>query len=200
MSGDDKKSGIMRPIIIGVSTTVLTAAALSYLGLEKKSSPDVKAQPAVSTTETELRQRQAELEEKIRQLSEKELTRRQDDLDSKMRQYEKKFKEADYQVEDTPQQQSSLPNIGGTWRDPNTQASYLIEQHSDQFTIKEFSAGIVSAVGQGTIVGQSGSFSYSTILGTYGTGRIIVGENAGYLSCVFTDAISQMTLSINLYR
>ncbi|GEM_PF-3318312 len=200
MPGDDKKGGIMRPIIIGVSTTVLTAAALSYLGLEKKSSPDVKAQPAVSTTEVELRQRQVELEEKIHQLSEKELTRRQDELDDKLRQYEQKFKKTDYQDDNRSQQQSSLPNIGGTWRDPNTQASYLIEQQGEQFTIKEFSVGVVSAVGQGTIIGQSGSFSYSTILGAYGTGRITIGENGGYLACVFTDAISQMTLSINLYR
>jgi hypothetical protein len=200
MSADDKKSGIFKPVIIGVSISVITAATLSYLGLDKKGSSNSKPQQVASTTEEELRKRQAELEEKIRQLSEKDLARRESELNEKLRQGRETIDDADHQGQHTYQQQSGFPNISGTWQDPNTGASYLIYQNNEFFTMREMSMGVVTAAAKGRINGQNAVFSYNTIFGTTGTGSMVISEDTSHLACVFTDLVSRLTLSVNLYR
>lgn len=210
MSDTKKSEGMVRPIIIGVATAVLTAAILSYLGIDKKEANPEKSQVLSSSSDAELRKRQAELEEKIQQLSKKDLAQRQEELDQKIRQAEeghKTSRQARAQKTDDPlgmpwedKENTGYPNISGMWQDPNTGASYQISQSGTFFTIKEFSMGVNSAVGEGTITGLIGEFSYTTLFGTYGSGRIRISPDGGQLTCSFTDLVSQAALTTTLYR
>ena len=74
-----KESGFIKPIIIGVVTTVMGAVVVSQFDLIKSGTGSGEA-----NTESELTRRQTELEEKIQQLSEQnqpDKSQKNDDMD-----------------------------------------------------------------------------------------------------------------------
>lgn len=188
--------GIFKKIIAGVATAVLTAVALHYLSIDKKGSKVPEAQVQTQTSETEaLRRKQADLEARLQRLSAGELQQRQAKL-------ERQIEEAEVANQEQPYTRpaSSLPDIGGMWRDPNSGATYQFTQDGAFFTLQELSWGTVTAAGQGTLDGRTARFTYTTVFGTNGSGTMRISPDNLSISSTFTDHVTQMTMNSVLYR
>ena len=186
-------TGYVKPIVIGVVTTLLGTVIISQFGLNKGDSG--------STDRDGLLQRQAELEAKIQQLSGEDLEKRKADLNKTIQKMEETNRPRQYAATDEMFDESvSVPYIGGMWYDVNTGAPYKIAQDGDYLTIEEYSMGIVSATGNGTISGQSATFSYNTLFNTQGRGKIHIPTGANQLNMTFTDLTTGVTLTSVLSR
>ena len=185
--------GYVKPIIIGVVTTVLATVIISQFGFNTDKSG--------FGDRDELLHRQAELEAKIQQLSGEDLERRKADLSRTAQKMAETNRPRQYAAkEDIFEERPSVPNIGGMWYDLNTGAPYKISQNGAYFSIEQYSMGVVSAAGSGTISGQSATFSYKTLFGTEGRGKISIPAGANQLNMTFTNLTSGLTLTSVLSR
>lgn len=148
-----KESGFIKPIIIGVVTTVMGAVVVSQFDLIKSGTGSGEA-----NTESELTRRQTELEEKIQQLSEQnqpDKSQKNDDMDWGSSFYNLEEEESSY-----PQAE---PNVSGSWTFTNLIGTYtfVLRQSGNAITLQEFDAmGNLVGNGEGTIHGHSVNLSW----------------------------------------
>ena len=81
-----EKSSVVKPVVIGVLTAVLTAVILSQLGLNKKDPDPQKAQMLAASGESGSQERLDELEEKISKLTDQDLKKRQAEMNQHVKQ------------------------------------------------------------------------------------------------------------------
>ena len=92
-------SGIIKPVIIGVLTTVFASYFTYQLGFER-SQPPQEELSGDSQTVKKLLKRQTELEKRIQQYDEKELARRQEKLNNQLQAAQKRTKQSASRRED----------------------------------------------------------------------------------------------------
>ncbi|MCI0694066.1 hypothetical protein L0337_18915 [candidate division KSB1 bacterium] len=138
----------------------------------------------------------------IEQLSDQKLAERQAQLEQKLREMEdalERAKEKGQQSESAQELPTQYVNIAGTWYGGGV--SYLIQQIGSALTIQEISAIYgVTAVGQGTINGHDISFSYNTALGTRGSALLKLSADGRQITGTFTDFVSGLSWPTILYR
>ncbi len=200
------KSGVVRPIIIGVATTVLTAVILYYLNLGGNNG-DNSSQTAVTSAEDQ--QRIDNLEKQINALSQDQLEQKQREFDALMRSFQQDVQQASSHSNgplNLPGQphavetESLFSHIGGVWRNPGTGVSYRIVQNGNAFSIEEVTVFGATAAGSGRMVGRNGTFSYRNFMGAPGSGRLSLSHDGSNLTLTFTDHTTQLTMSTLLQR
>ncbi len=197
MAAEKRSEGLMKPIIVGVTTTVLTSVILFYLGLDKEG-----AKHSAENYRT-----LGDPPESTENLSEKDiaaLERRQQELTDLLEAAEKRISDYTHQQGTSPvrrlETNSDLKNISGIWYDRQSGATYTIEQNGQFFTFQEVSVVGITASGEGTLKGKTGEFSYSTIMGTTGYGTFEVSAPENGITWSFRDNYSQMSGVLHLVR
>lgn len=176
MSEAKKSGGVIKPIIVGVATTVLTSAILFHLGLSGKGAAAVKDQ-AIGAESIQL------MGKNSADYSGIEITN-----------------EIAQEVYNEIPEEKSVIDINGYWVDPQTQATYYIQQQDSYFTFQEISYGSVSAEGQGNLQGSSAQYKYATLMGTQGNGSFKIDPNGQGITSTFTDHYTGITQTIFLRR
>jgi hypothetical protein len=140
--------------------------------------------------------------QEIEQLGDQKLADRQAQLEQKLREMEEALqreKNRGQQTEPTQELPAQYANIGGTWYASGV--SYFIQQFGTAVTIQEINPIYgVTAAGQGTITGRDISLSYNTVFGTTGSARLKLSADGRQLTGTFTDLTSGFSLTATLYR
>jgi hypothetical protein len=91
-------------------------------------------------------------------------------------------------------------NLTGRWTSPNG-LSYVITHDGSDVEIQEWSPIYgLTAVGEGTINGDSIAFEYETTVGTGGRGSLRVGSGGRQLNGSITDTLSGFSQAMSLQR
>jgi hypothetical protein len=139
----------------------------------------------------------------IEQLGDQKLAERQAQLEQKLREMEEALQHEKNRVQQSDETQESPPqysNISGTWY-AGVGVSYVVQQIGVAVTIQEISSIYgITAVGQGTITGRDISFYYNTALGTRGRALLKLSEDGQQITGTFTDLASGFSMSTTLYR
>ncbi len=91
-------------------------------------------------------------------------------------------------------------SIGGTWQSTGG-LSYIIGQNGSDVTIQEINAfGIVTAEGQGVIVGRDIDISYVTVAGTVGSALLSVSDDGRRITGTFEDLTIGSVVPASLFR
>ncbi|MGI9542592.1 MAG: hypothetical protein ACR2MX_04990 [Cyclobacteriaceae bacterium] len=177
MSESKKSNGVIKPIIVGVATTVLTSMILFHLGLDRKG----------GAAETD----QSSSPGGIRLISESSTNLAEVDVVDEI---------AAEAYSEPPEVKSPIIDINGYWVDPQTQATYHIQQQGAHFTFQEISYGSVSAEGQGNLQGNSAVYNYATLMGTQGNGSFKIDATGRSITSTFTDHYTGVTQTIFMQR
>jgi hypothetical protein len=141
--------------------------------------------------------------QEIEQLGDQKLAERQAQLEQKLREMEEALqreKNRGQQSNEAQESPAQYSNISGTWY-AGVGVSYVIQQIGSAVTIQEISSLYgITAVGQGTITGRDMSFYYNTALGTKGRALLKLSVDGQQLTGTFTDLASGISLPTTLYR
>ncbi|MBI5056724.1 MAG: hypothetical protein HZB61_08930 [Nitrospirae bacterium] len=135
-------------------------------------------------------------EENIQSIPKAELAKRQEELKRELSQTETRMETA------VPPAQPNyeLSNISGIWQAAGG-ISYTIQQSGNMIALQEMNVVYgVTAVGQGSLSGQSVNVAYNTIVGT--TGRLIleISKDGRQLTGSYSDAVTGISGPVTLYR
>ena len=198
-SEPSKSEGNLTKIIVGVATSVLTAVVLAYLGLggghEKKVS-DKSVPPQVQnvqpSADTDIRAKQAELEQRIKELSESKQTEIQQGIAG--------IKAKQAQAQETAPQPEEV-DIRGTWYAPSTGSAYTVQQNGNLVTLQEYTAQVLTAYAQGYLRGRRADFEfYSTTLGIRGNGFLEISPDGSGIAMTVINPINGMRVTSDLQR
>ena len=201
------------PGIITALATLLTAVGgfivvLNQVGFfgtksepkkeEAKGAGIVREQQVENLGSTEVKQRQAALEAKIKQMEAQLERQRQHDAAAELR------PPSGSQSAAKPKQPfSDLAQIAGTWYDPNG-AYYSITQAGTHVALQEFSnvygVPTVTAAGQGSVIGETAIFNVTTIFNTTGTARVQLSDDKNMLIGEYKDNVAGTTTYLRLSR
>src|SRR6185437_8496015 len=106
--------------------------------------------------------------------------------------------EATYQ-QHAPVQQTSLPNITGTWGSPIGLA-YVVQQYGNYVLITEVNQGVVEAAAGGTISGWSFSLQSQNILNHPGVLTLTVSADQRHMAGQYLDNVTGQVSAMYLNR
>lgn len=136
-------------------------------------------------------------EEKIDELSDEELQKRQIELEQRFQELEQKASQPE--GSEIPQQPQSI-NLSGIWYGQNG-LSYQISQDGDFVTIQEMNPLYgVTAVGQGSVQGESVVIDYQTASYTQGVANLTMSPEGRSLNGTFRDNYTGYTVPVTLNR
>ena len=99
-----------------------------------------------------------------------------------------------------PPEPAQFLNISGTWQSA-VGLSYIIGQSGGDVTIQEVNSfGIVTAEGQGVIVGRDIDISYVTAVGTLGRALLSVSDDGRRITGTFQDLTVGSIAPVTLFR
>lgn len=139
----------------------------------------------------------------IEQLGDQELAERQAQLEQKLREMEEALKRAKaegQQSEPTQESPTQHASIGGIWYAGGL--SYVIQQLGTAVIIQEVNPiyGVTGA-GQGTITGRDLNLSYySNVFGAIGSARLRLSADERQLTGTFTNLTTGISSPTMLYR
>jgi hypothetical protein len=137
--------------------------------------------------------------DQLKEIPQDQLKQRQDELEKKLREVQTEVRRSST-TRSTVRKPQLTSNINGTWYS-NDGASYTIRQYGTAITLQEISPGWgVTAVGQGTIYQQTINLDYVTALYTTGKATLRVSDDGNQISGMFTDFSTGMKLPARLYR
>ncbi len=168
---------------------------------ESKPAGIINQQQAQQLGSEELKDKQAALELKIREMEEQLQRQRQQQSSSSSSQQPSPTSEQ-HQTR-TYQPFSDLAQIGGTWYDADG-AYYTIAQVGNQVTLQEYSnvygVTTVTAAGQGSIVGRVAFINVTTILNTNGQARLQLSDDKNMLTGEYKDNDAGTTTYLRLSK
>ena len=99
-----------------------------------------------------------------------------------------------------PTEPAQFFSISGTWQS-TAGLPYIIGQSGSAVTIQEINAfGIVTAEGQGIIVGRDIDISYVTAAGTSGSALLTVSDDGSRITGTFEDLTIGSVIPATLFR
>lgn len=138
--------------------------------------------------EEELKKRQAELEEKLKDLEGQLAAKGETPAGA-----------ASGGFEET-REPMTLPSLAGTWHTAQG-VSYYIQQNANAMTLQEVNPIYgVTAVGQGTIAGQNVQFNITTAVGTWGSAQLSLSADGRQLNGYYSDAVTGAAIPLALFR
>lgn len=138
--------------------------------------------------EDELKKRQAELEEKLK------------DLETQLAEKTEEPVDASPGVFDDVREPARIPTLAGAWRTAQG-VSYYIQQNANAMTLQEVNPIYgVTAVGQGTVAGQNVQFNITTAVGTWGSAQLSLSEDGRQLHGYYSDAVTGAAIPLALFR
>lgn len=138
--------------------------------------------------EDELKKRQAELEEKLK------------DLETQLAEKTEEPVGASPGVFDDVREPARIPTLAGAWRTAQG-VSYYIQQNANAMTLQEVNPIYgVTAVGQGTVAGQNVQFNITTAVGTWGSAQLSLSEDGRQLHGYYSDAVTGAAIPLALFR
>lgn len=143
----------------------------------------------------------------IEKVGEDELKTRQAELEEKLKELEAQLAEkgetpvaVDPDVFEEASEPMRLPSLAGTWSTAQG-VSYNIQQNANAMTLQEVNPIYgVTAVGQGTIVGQNVQFTITTALGTYGSAQLNLSGDGRQLNGYYSDSVTGAVVPLALFR
>ena len=112
-------------------------------------------------------------------------------IDESQSKLEAELAEANEQIADEAPAATSV-DIAGEWFGETSGASYLIEQNGTAATITELDMfGNITAVGRGTLSGDTFSFDYDSAAGTTGFGELTLDVSNQFLNGFWEDAFGR---------
>ncbi|WP_298269918.1 hypothetical protein [Geobacter sp.] len=171
-------------LIVLVGYNIYSGVAVRKIGIPGMFEVEFGDQPTRSIAGTE----------KIDQMSSAELKERQARLEEKLREMETRRETP------APQPLPETASFYGTWQ--STQGiSYIINQNGTYITIQEISPIYgVTAVGQGTVYGREINVSYYTAAGTTGRAQLKLSGDGRQLQGGFTDLNTGASMPLTLFR
>lgn len=154
-------------------------------------------------------------EKKVAEVGEDELRERQASMESKLKdlqaRLEAKGDGSSVLVADTkkviaPAEVKEQPalslDLSGTWRPPASDPSvYTIWQNGDALVLEQaIPPGDALAVGQGQIVGRNINITYTTFLGTTGRGTATISPDGNQITGQVTDLTTGVTTPLIISR
>ncbi|MCK6561408.1 hypothetical protein HUU39_14835 [candidate division KSB1 bacterium] len=144
--------------------------------------------------------------EQLKQVGEEELKQRQADLENKLAELEGQLRQrtppvaGEQALLGEPSEAAGSNVLAGTWHSAQG-VSYLIQQNAAALTIQEINPLYgITAVGQGAIAGQSVQFSISTAAGTWGTAQLTLSADGRQLAGRYADLVTGLVVPLALHR
>lgn len=138
--------------------------------------------------EDELKKRQAELEEKLKDLEGQLAAKGETPAGDASGGFE------------GMREPMALPSLAGTWHTAQG-VSYYIQQNANAMTLQEVNPIYgVTAVGQGTIAGQNVQFNITTAVGTWGSAQLSLSADGRQLNGYYSDAVTGAAIPLALFR
>jgi len=123
-----------------------------------------------------------------------------DEKEDRAKELQRELKALRRKVERSSASSPGSYDLSGSWRSAGG-ASYRVFQNGSSFTIRELSAyGMVTAVGQGQVMGRSIQLSYQTATYSQGAGELTLSPDGRSMSGYFKDLTYGTTIPITLYR
>lgn len=124
---------------------------------------------------------------------------------SELERLEAAIREGGGGTQPAPPQPPAALDVTGLWSHAtNPTLSYAFEQRGDRVTMAEITTtimgSVVTAQGEGQLVGRRLRIGYITSVGTSGQSVVMVSEDGESMSGTFTDTVSGLSLPITLSR
>ncbi len=144
--------------------------------------------------------------EQLQQVGADELRQRQADLENKLAELEAQLRQqkppmvGEGAVSEEPGAAAGMNALAGTWHSAQG-VSYRIQQYGAAMTIQEINPIYgITAAGLGTLAGQNLQFAISTAVGTWGTAQLTLSADGRQLAGRYADLVTGLVVPLALHR